>query len=383
MLGAGLCRTPRASTFRRAWWSINKPGASGAIGWADVINGKPDGYKVVLLATDLMTQPNMGLTKITYEDFTPIARLNYDPAAITVRADAPWNTVEEFIAAAKKGEFRIGNGGNGSTWHLAAAAVEDKTGVEVQPHPVRGAAPAALSLLGGHIDAITVSAAEVYTYVAAGKLKTLGGHVGAAHQGLREGADAEGAQHGHLDRHLARPGGGQGHAAEVVAILRAATAKIAKEQSLRDALDKQNMGYAYADGDAFGAVMAKDHAFYKTLIAKLGLKPSKRERRGAHACRCCLTTASPARWSVARGCPAPRPSRRLVVFREDGVYDLSQTVPTMSDLLEMRAIRSTWCVRPGRSSAREESCATALRPVRPASRGCWRRATCRSSRRPA
>ena len=32
------------------------------------------------------------------------------------------------------------------------------------------------------------------------------------------------------------------------------------------------MGYAYADGDAFGAVMAKDHAFYRDLIAKLGLK---------------------------------------------------------------------------------------------------------------
>src|SRR5215218_8459662 len=45
---------------------MNKPGASGAIGWADITNGKPDGYKVVLLATDLMTQPNMGYTKITY-----------------------------------------------------------------------------------------------------------------------------------------------------------------------------------------------------------------------------------------------------------------------------------------------------------------------------
>ena len=44
---------------------MNKPGAAGAIGWADVLNGKEPGYKVALLATDLMTQPNMGLTKIT------------------------------------------------------------------------------------------------------------------------------------------------------------------------------------------------------------------------------------------------------------------------------------------------------------------------------
>src|SRR4029453_10407421 len=128
---------------------MNKPGASGAIGWADVINGKPDGYKMVLLATDLMAQPNMGFTKITYEDFTPIARLNYDPAAVTVKADAPWNTVEEFIAAAKKGDFTIGNGGNGSTWHLAAAAVEDKIGAKFNYVPYCGGLPAILALLGG------------------------------------------------------------------------------------------------------------------------------------------------------------------------------------------------------------------------------------------
>jgi tripartite-type tricarboxylate transporter receptor subunit TctC len=59
---------------------------------------------------------------------------------------------------------------------------------------------------------------------------------------------------------------------EVVAALRAATAKTVQEQSLREALVKQNMGYAYADGPAFAAVMAKDHAFYGALIEKLGLK---------------------------------------------------------------------------------------------------------------
>jgi tripartite-type tricarboxylate transporter receptor subunit TctC len=251
---------------------INKPGASGAIGWADVINGKPDGYKVAVLATDLMTQPNMGLTKITYEDFIPIARLNYDPAAITVRADAPWNTVEEFLAAAKKGDFRVGNGGNGSTWHLAAAAVEDKAGVKFNHIPFAGAAPAALSLLGGHIEAITVSAAEVYTYVSTGKLKTLGVMSDQRIKGFEKvptlkerGLDISiGTWRGLAVAKATPP--------EVVATLRAATAKIVQEQSLRDALDKQNMGYAYAEGDTFGAVMAKDHAFYKTLINKLGLK---------------------------------------------------------------------------------------------------------------
>ena len=251
---------------------VNKPGAAGAIGWADVINGRDPGYKVAVLATDLMTQPNMGLTKITYEDFTPIARLNYDPAALTVRADAPWNSVEEFVAAAKKGDFRIGNGGNGSTWHLAAAAIEDKTGAKFNHIPFAGANPAALSLLGGHIEAITVSAAEVYTQVAGGKLKVLGVM---AEQRIKGFENVPTFKERGLDlqigtwRGLAVP---KGTPADIVATLRAATARTAQEPSLREALDKQNMGYAYADGDAFYAVMARDHAFYRTLIQKLGLK---------------------------------------------------------------------------------------------------------------
>ena len=57
-----------------------------------------------------------------------------------------------------------------------------------------------------------------------------------------------------------------------MAALRAATAKTAQEPSLLEALQKQNMGHAYADGNAFGAVMARDHAFYRALIQKLGLK---------------------------------------------------------------------------------------------------------------
>jgi len=251
---------------------VNKPGAAGMIGLADVLNGKEPGYKVAVLATDLMTQPNMGMTKITYQDFTPIARLNYDPAAITVRADAPWNTVEEFVAAAKKGDFRIGNGGNGSTWHLAAAAVEDKTGAKFNHIPFAGANPAALSLLGGHIEAITVSAAEVYPHVAAGKLKLL---AVMSDERIKGFENVPTLKEKGLDisigtwRGLAVP---KNTPADIVATLRAATAKAAQEPSLREALAKQNMGYAYAEGDAFMAVMARDHVFYRGLIQKLGLK---------------------------------------------------------------------------------------------------------------
>ncbi|MCU9756171.1 tripartite tricarboxylate transporter substrate-binding protein, partial [Escherichia coli] len=77
-------------------------------------------------------------------DFKPIARLSADPDAITGRADASWNSYEEFMTYAKAntGQVRIGSSGTGAIWHLAAAALEDKTGTKLSQVPYDGAVPA-------------------------------------------------------------------------------------------------------------------------------------------------------------------------------------------------------------------------------------------------
>ena len=67
----------------------------------------------------------------------------------------------------------MGNSGSGSIWHLAAAAIEEKTGFKFNHVGFGGAAPAVLSLLGGHIDAVAVSPGEVATHVQGGRLRTL------------------------------------------------------------------------------------------------------------------------------------------------------------------------------------------------------------------
>jgi tripartite-type tricarboxylate transporter receptor subunit TctC len=253
---------------------VNKPGASGAIGWQDVVNAKPDGYRLAVVTVELTTLPHMGLAKFTYDDLTPIARLNADQAAITVRADAPWNTVEEFIAAAKKesGKVSVGNAGNGSIWHLAAAALEDKTGTKFNHTPFQGAGPAVLALLGGHIDAVAVSPAEVTTYVQAGKLKTL---AVMAEQRVPGFEKVPTLKERNIDlvigtwRGIAAP---KNTPPEVVAYLKDVAKKAADEPAFREVLQKQNLGFSYADDVAFKANMAKDSAYFKTLMGKLDIK---------------------------------------------------------------------------------------------------------------
>jgi tripartite-type tricarboxylate transporter receptor subunit TctC len=253
---------------------INRPGASGMIGHGEMINAKPDGYKLAIVFAEIVIVPHLGLSKLSYEDFTPIARLNADPAAITVQASAPWNTIEEFLATskAKPGELKMGNSGNGSIWHLAHAALEDKVGVKYNPIPFGGAAPAVLSLLGGHIDAVAVSPGEVAAHVHTGKLKTL---AVMSEQRVKGFDNVPTFKERGIDlvigtwRGLAAP---KGTPPDVIVVLTEATRLSANEAVLRDSLDRLSMGYSYADAETFRAGMKRDNEVFKQLVTKLGIK---------------------------------------------------------------------------------------------------------------
>ncbi|RYF78991.1 MAG: tripartite tricarboxylate transporter substrate binding protein, partial [Comamonadaceae bacterium] len=244
-------------------------------GWQEVINARPDGYKLAVLTVELLTLPHLGLAKFKYDDFQHIAQLNADPAAVTVKADAPWNTIEEFLSDAKTKpeQLRVGNSGNGSIWHLAAAALEDKTGTRFNHIPYPGAAPAVLALLGGHIEAVTVSPAEVTTHVQSGKLKTL---MVMADKRVKVFEKVPTAKEKGIDlaigtwRGLGAP---KNTPPEVMAKLREITAKTAAEPLMHEVMDKQNLGYVYTDGAVFKETLAKDDVYFKGLITKLNLKP--------------------------------------------------------------------------------------------------------------
>ena len=154
----------------------NRTGSNGAVGLTFGAQAEPDGYTITYMPVESVINKFLGIGEVTTDDFKFIGLAMTIPAAITVRADSEWNTFEDFLAYAKEhpGEITVGNSGTGSIWHIAAAAVEDNCGVELDhiPYP-DGAASAIAGLLGGEIDAVAVSAAEVSTYVADGQLKTL------------------------------------------------------------------------------------------------------------------------------------------------------------------------------------------------------------------
>jgi tripartite-type tricarboxylate transporter receptor subunit TctC len=254
---------------------INKPGASGSIGLTEVAQSRPDGYKMAMMTVEMAILPHMGIAKFVPDDFIPIVRLNADPIVLTVRAEAPWNTVEDFVEAVKKSKepMKFGNAGPGGLSHLAALAMQQKLNTTFTHVPFQGNAPAVIALIGGHIDAVTSSPSEVYTYVLSGKLRTLAVF---ADQRIKSGFEqVPTLKERKIDlsmgtwRGLGVP---KGTPPEVVGKLTAAGLATANEPAVRESMEKQSLGYAVADGETFRRDIARDSALFKQLTEQLGVK---------------------------------------------------------------------------------------------------------------
>ncbi|EGQ26566.1 TRAP-T family transporter [Sporosarcina newyorkensis 2681] len=253
---------------------INKAGGAGAVGFTEGINAKPDGYTATLITGDFAILPHLGLASFDKDDIKPVVQLNADPSAVTVSADAPWNTIEDFLKDAKdKSEsIRIGNAGSGSIWHLTATALEEETGVKFSHIPYDGAAPAVTALLGNHLEAVTVSPAEVSSHLASGTVKML---AVMSDERLEEYPDVPTLKENGIDlsvgtwRGIGVP---KDTPQEVVNILKEASEKAFKEEMFTNVIKKMNLGMDYKDDQGFKEVIDTDYEFYKQLIEKSNLK---------------------------------------------------------------------------------------------------------------
>ena len=103
----------------------NKGGAGGGIGMAQVAKAKPDGYTILMALASYSVLPEadkvLGRAPMyQFADLKPIARFTADPTVLVVRAEAPWNTYAEFVAAARAnpGKLTFGSSGNYGTMHV-------------------------------------------------------------------------------------------------------------------------------------------------------------------------------------------------------------------------------------------------------------------------
>src|SRR5678815_2844916 len=80
---------------------VNRTGGSGVVGHAAIASAAPDGYTIGMATVEIGMMHWQGLTELTGASYTPIGLVNADPAGVQVRADAPYKTVQDLLAAIK------------------------------------------------------------------------------------------------------------------------------------------------------------------------------------------------------------------------------------------------------------------------------------------
>ena len=139
-----------------------KPGAGGTIAIKYVMASKPDGYTVIsgIPASCLVFYPKI-LKAVDFgmDAITPLFGYADIPLFVVVKADAPWKSMMDFIADAKKKpkHFKHGSWGANSTAHFTMAAVGHYTGIETIHVPFKSSGEALTALLGGHVDIAAVT----------------------------------------------------------------------------------------------------------------------------------------------------------------------------------------------------------------------------------
>ena len=154
----------------------DRPGASSMIGTEYVARAAPDGATVLISSNSTLITPV--LRKSAFDparDLTPVCILAESPQVIVVKADAPYKSLADLVAAARgaPGALTIGSNGPASTQHLAAEMFKRVAGADMTYVPYPGGAPAVNAVIGGHITAVAANFSEVHTQIDAGLIRAL------------------------------------------------------------------------------------------------------------------------------------------------------------------------------------------------------------------
>jgi tripartite-type tricarboxylate transporter receptor subunit TctC len=155
----------------------NKPGASGSIAAAHVARHSADPNTLMLVFDSHVTNPLVYQNlPYTLGDFTPISRLLSFPLVFAVPASLPVNTLQEFIALAKKkpGALNVSSAGLGTLNHLAAELFKMRTGTHIVHIPYRGGVPALQAVMNDEVQLFMGSWVAIGPHVKSGRVKALG-----------------------------------------------------------------------------------------------------------------------------------------------------------------------------------------------------------------
>jgi tripartite-type tricarboxylate transporter receptor subunit TctC len=256
---------------------VNRTGGSGVVGHAAIAAAPPDGYTIGLATVEIGMMHWQGLTELSGASYTPIGLVNADPAGIQVRADAPYKTVQDLLAAIKAnpGKFKASGTGQGGIWHLALAGLLRDQKIDpasVAWVPSNGAAPGLQDMVAGGIEIAPVSLPEARSLIDAGKVRSLAimnDKPAALYPNVPTLKSAIGSNWTMAAwRGIVAP---RNIPADVRNKLAGVVQKVANSKEYQDFMNSRGFGVVYAGPEEFGRFMAKSDAELGATMKAVGI----------------------------------------------------------------------------------------------------------------
>ena len=256
---------------------VNRTGGSGVVGHQAIAAAAPDGYTIGLITVEIGMMHWQGLTDLSGASYTPIGLVNSDPAGLQVRADSPYKTANELVAAIKAnpGKFKASGTGQGGIWHLAIAGMLKDLKVDPAAAPwvpSNGAAPGLQDLVAGGVEIVPCSLPEARSLIDAGKVRSLA-VMSDAPAALYPNVPTLKAATGSdwklgAWRGIAAP---KGMPAEAHDKLVAAIRKVVASKDYTEFMAQRGFGVVYLGPDDFGKFMARSDADLGATMKAVGI----------------------------------------------------------------------------------------------------------------
>jgi len=169
--------SPVAAELGQPWVVDNRGGAGGLISAEIVAKAAPDGYTLLIHASNIWTIPLLQRDP-PYEfsrTFAPVVWVSRAPNTLVVHPSVAATSVQELIdlARAQPGRLNYGSGGNAATTHIAAELFKSMAKVDIVRVQYKGTGPAINDLLGGRLQLMFTTASAAAPHIKSGRLRAL------------------------------------------------------------------------------------------------------------------------------------------------------------------------------------------------------------------
>jgi tripartite-type tricarboxylate transporter receptor subunit TctC len=255
----------------------NRPGAGGSIAASQVARAKPDGYTLLLAATNtngINTYMYPDLTYDAVKSFAPVGLAVENVVVLLANTSFPAGTLTEAIEAIRKdpGKYSYASPGVGTVHHLSIELLKKAKGLELLHVPYKGAGPAMIDLVAGTVPLMVGGIAPAKPFIESGKVKVLGVANDRKFDNLPEKVQyfSEVAPTAAVSSWLGLVAPAR-TPEDRIARLSDALKKALDSTSLQQALEAQGMQTEFMAPKAFGAHIEKGMPFWESAVDAAGI----------------------------------------------------------------------------------------------------------------